>query len=90
MTRLSSKGRVVIPNAIRRKLRLEPGAEFVVFGEADTIVLKRVRTPAMHDFDAIIARARQGTALRTAPVGHHCRYRGGTLGLRIVLDDSAG
>ena len=59
MTRLSSKGRVVIPNATRRKLRLEPGAEFVVFGEADTIVLKRVRTPAMHDFDAIIARARQ-------------------------------
>lgn len=57
-TKLSSKGRVVIPDAIRRKLKLEPGAEFVALGEEDTIVLKRVRTPAMHDFDTIMARAR--------------------------------
>ena len=58
-TRLSSRGQVVIPEAVRRKLSLEPGAEFVVLGEDDTIVLQRVRTPAMHDFDAIVARARQ-------------------------------
>ena len=57
-TRLSSKGQVVIPDAIRRRLSLEPGAEFVVLGEEDTIVLKRIRTPAMHDFDTIVARAR--------------------------------
>ena len=58
-TRLSSKGQVVIPDAIRRRLSLEPGAEFVVLGEEDTIVLKRIRTPPMRDFDAIVARARQ-------------------------------
>lgn len=58
-TRLSLEGRVVTPDAIRRKPRLDPGAEFVVLGEADTIVLKRVRTSAMQDFDAIMARARQ-------------------------------
>lgn len=58
-TRLSSKGQVVIPEAIRRRLGLDPGAEFVVLGGDDTIVLQRVRAPAMQDFDAIVARARE-------------------------------
>ena len=58
-TRLSSRGQVVIPDAIRRRLSLEAGAEFVVIGEEDTIVLKRIRKPAMHEFDTIMARARQ-------------------------------
>ena len=35
-TRLSSKGQVVIPEAIRRRLRLDPGAEFVVLGDDNT------------------------------------------------------
>ena len=58
-TRLSSKGQVVIPEAIRRRLRLDPGAEFVVLGDDNTIVLQRVRAPAMRDFDAIVAHARE-------------------------------
>lgn len=58
-TKLSSRGQVVIPDALRRRLSLEPGAEFVVLGEDDTIVLKRIRTPALHDFDTIVGRARQ-------------------------------
>jgi AbrB family looped-hinge helix DNA binding protein len=33
-TKLSSKGQVVIPEEIRKKLGLEPGAQFVVLGEA--------------------------------------------------------
>ena len=58
-TRPSSKGQVVIPEAIRRRLGLDPGAEFVVLGDDDTIVLQRVRAPAMRDVDAIVARARE-------------------------------
>ena len=58
-TRLSSKGQIVIPEAIRQRLGLDPGSEFVVLGDGDTIVLQRVRAPAMRDFDAIVARARQ-------------------------------
>ena len=30
-----------------------------MLGDGDTIVLQRVRAPAMRDFDAIVARARQ-------------------------------
>ena len=58
-TRLSSKGQVVIPEAIRRRLGLDPGTEFVVLGDVDTIVLQRVRAPAMRDFDSIVTHARE-------------------------------
>ena len=61
-TRLSSKGQIVIPEAIRRRLGLDPGSEFVVLGDGDTIVLQRVRPPAMRDFDTIVARARQAAS----------------------------
>ena len=39
-TKLSSKGQVVIPELIRKKLGLEPGTEFVVLGDKDVVVLK--------------------------------------------------
>ena len=57
-TRMSSKGQVVIPEAIRKRLGLEPGMEFVVLGEGDTVVLKPISVPSMEEFDQIMARAR--------------------------------
>lgn len=59
-TRLSSKGQVVIPEAIRRRLGLESGTEFVVLGEDGTVVLKVISAPSMREFDDIVARAREG------------------------------
>ena len=59
-TRLSSKGQVVIPEAIRRRLGLQSGTEFVVFGEDGTVVLKVIEAPSMQEFDEIVARAREG------------------------------
>lgn len=56
-TRLSSKGQIVIPEAIRNRLGLRPGTRFVVLGEDDTVVLKPIRVPSMREFDAIIAPA---------------------------------
>ena len=58
-TRLSSKGRVENPDAVRRRPSREPGPERVVLAEDDAIVLKRIGTPAMRDFDTIVANARQ-------------------------------
>lgn len=58
-TRLSSNGQIVIPEAIRNRLGLDPGAEFVVLEDDDTIVLQRVRRPGLRDFDTIVARARR-------------------------------
>jgi len=42
MTRVSSKGQVVIPRLIREKLGLKSGSRLLVFGEGDTIILKKV------------------------------------------------
>jgi len=38
-TKLSSKGQVVIPENIRKKLKLEVGAQFVVLGDKDVVIL---------------------------------------------------
>lgn len=45
MTRVSSKGQVVIPDLIREKLGLKSGSRLLVFGEGDTIILKKVGLP---------------------------------------------
>jgi AbrB family looped-hinge helix DNA binding protein len=58
-TRMSSKGQVVIPEAVRKRLGLEPGTRFVVVGKDDVVILKSVRPPSMCDFDALIAEARR-------------------------------
>ena len=42
MTRVSSKGQVVIPGMIRQRLGLTDGSRLLVFGEGDTIILKKV------------------------------------------------
>ena len=58
-TKMSTRGQVVIPEAIRKKMGLEPGVEFVVVGEGDAIVLKAIRPPSMREFDTVMARARR-------------------------------
>ena len=58
-TKLSSKGQVVIPEEIRTRLGLEPGAQFVVVGEGDVVVLKALTPPRMADFKALLDKARQ-------------------------------
>lgn len=57
-TKMSSKGQVVIPEDIRKRLNLKPGAQFVVVGEKDVVILKAISVPSMEDFDALIAEAR--------------------------------
>ena len=58
-TKMSSKGQIVIPEAIRNRLGLKPGMRFVIVGEDDVVLLKTVRPPSMSDFDALIQKARQ-------------------------------
>ena len=58
-TKMSSRGQVVIPDAIRKQLGLKPGARFVVVGDKDVVILKTISPPTMKDFHAIIAEARK-------------------------------
>jgi AbrB family looped-hinge helix DNA binding protein len=58
-TRMSSKGQVVIPETIRRQLKLEEGVQFIVVGDADVIILKAIALPDLGEFDALIQKARK-------------------------------
>lgn len=58
-TTLSSKGQVVIPEEIRARLGLKTGAQFVVVGDRDVVILKVLEPPALAEFAALAARARR-------------------------------
>ena len=58
-TSMSSKGQVVIPEAVRDALGLEPGAQFVVVGERDVVMLKIIARPSMTGFNTLITQARR-------------------------------
>jgi AbrB family looped-hinge helix DNA binding protein len=58
-TRMSSKGQVVIPEDVRKRLGLAAGVQFIVMGEHDVVILKTISPPSMDNFDGIIQRARQ-------------------------------
>jgi AbrB family looped-hinge helix DNA binding protein len=58
-TKMSSKGQVVIPEGIRKRLGLKASAQFVVVGDKDVVILKAISPPAMEDFDALISQARK-------------------------------
>jgi AbrB family looped-hinge helix DNA binding protein len=58
-TRMSTKGQVVIPEEVRNSLGLETGAQFLVMGENDVVILKTISPPSMSDFEGIVTRARR-------------------------------
>jgi len=56
-TRMSSKGQVVIPEDIRKRLKLKSGSRFIVVGKDDVIILKTIVAPSMAEFDGLVAEA---------------------------------
>lgn len=57
-TKLSSKGQVVIPEDVRKALGLEAGAKFVVMGDGDVVILKRITAPVRGEFRVLASKAR--------------------------------
>ena len=55
-TKLSSKGQVVIPSDIRKKMGLKEGAPFAVVTSKDTILLKKIKMPTLEDFEKLTAK----------------------------------
>ena len=58
-TKMSSKGQVVIPEDIRKRLGLETGSQFVVVASKDAVILKTISPPSMAEFDELIREARR-------------------------------
>jgi len=57
-TKMSSKGQIVIPEEIRKRLGLKAGSQFIVLGDGDVVILKVLAPPSMDEFDDLIAEAR--------------------------------
>lgn len=49
ITTVSAKGQVVIPQALRRKLKLDPKTRLLVYGEGDTVVMKKLYLPDLKE-----------------------------------------
>ena len=54
VTRMSSKGQIVVPKSLRDALGLAVGELFAIFGEEDTIILKKIDLPSDKDFNEIL------------------------------------
>ncbi len=49
VTTISEKGQVVIPQSIRKQLKIKPKNKFLVYGKGDTIILKKTRAPRLKE-----------------------------------------
>lgn len=58
-TKMSSKGQVVIPEAVRIALGLENGCQFLVIGENDAVILKKISAPSKDQFKGLLSKARK-------------------------------
>jgi len=54
ITKLSSKGQVVVPLELRKEANLEEGDKLLVYGSKGTIVLKRIE-PSVKEFEKLVS-----------------------------------
>lgn len=45
VTTISEKGQVVIPQSLRKEMKIKPKTKFLVFGRGDTVIMKRLTLP---------------------------------------------
>ena len=55
ITKMSSNGRVVIPEGIRKNLGLQTGAQFIVVSDKDVVILKAITPSLVKDLDGLIS-----------------------------------
>ena len=48
------KGQVVIPQSIREMLDIKPGTTFAAYGKRDMVILKKIKTPTLEDFEKLV------------------------------------
>ena len=56
---MSSRGQIVLPISIRRKLNLGEGSQFLVISDDENILLKPVREPSLDELYSLIEKAQE-------------------------------
>ena len=67
-TKMSSKGQVVIPEDIRKRLKLKAGSQFVVVADKDVLILKSIFPPSMNEFDELIKEASKQAGIKRSDI----------------------
>lgn len=62
MASVSTKGQVVIPGAIRRRLGIAAGSKLVVMTDGENVLMKPVQPPRLADFEELLAESRKAAA----------------------------
>ena len=58
VTTMMSRGQIVIPQSVREALHLGEGVKFVVVGDRDEVILKRILSPSINELKALLTRSR--------------------------------
>ncbi len=58
ITSISSRGQIVIPQSLRNRMKIREGEKFVVIGEDDAIVLKKLEMPSFGGVDKLLKKTR--------------------------------
>ncbi len=59
ITSVSSRGQIVIPQSLRNRMKIHEGEKFVVIGEDNTIVLKKLEMPSFSGIDKLLKKTRE-------------------------------
>lgn len=59
ITSISSRGQIVIPQSLRERLKIHEGEKFIVIGEDNTIVLKKLEMPSFKGFEKLLKKTRE-------------------------------
>jgi AbrB family looped-hinge helix DNA binding protein len=54
LTKMSTKGQIVIPKAMREQMNIKEGDVFAMFSIRDTILLKRIKIPSEESFERLM------------------------------------
>ncbi len=57
MSKMSTKGQVVIPEEIRESLNLTPGLRFMVIGSKDGVIFKAINPPTASEFGSLMKKS---------------------------------
>lgn len=49
VTTMSKRGQVVIPQSVRERIGLKPKTKLLVYGEKDTVILKKLYLPSVRE-----------------------------------------
>ncbi len=59
ITSISSRGQIVIPQNLRNRMKICEGEKFIVIGEGNTIVLKKLEMPSFNGIDKLLKKTRE-------------------------------